>query len=364
MKRIVFGITNLNLGGAERVLVDLANRLSKENFDVTIQTIYSNGVLEKSLNSNVKVGSIETKSYEDLSKLEKIKVSLKMLFFKKAIYKKYIKDKYDIEIAFLEGAITNLFSVNGNAKKIAWVHTDLSMAIQSNIKGKLKRKMNSKIYNKYEKIIFVSKDSLEKFNEVYKIGAKKQVIYNYIDSDNVVQKSNEEIDIIDANEFNFLEVARLVESKAIDRIIDVHSKLISEGYNHKFFIIGDGVLRENLENKIKDKQVEDTFILLGEKENPYPYIKKCDCVCLLSYYEGYGMILEEAKILQKYLLTTDTAAREAVQGYSKKQVVENNETAIYNAMKEIISKSQEIKSNKEEILYDNEYIINEIKQLM
>ena len=75
------------------------------------------------------------------------------------------------------------------------------------------------------------------------------------------------------------------------------------------------------------------------------------------------MILEEAKILQKYLLTTDTAAREAVQGYSRKQVVENNETAIYNAMKEIIGKSQEIKSNKEKVLYDNEYIINEIKKL-
>ena len=99
MKRIVFGITNLNLGGAERVLVDLANRLSKENFDVTIQTIYSNGVLEKSLNSNVKVESIEAGSYEDLSKLEKIKVSLKMLFFKKAIYKKYIKDNNEIVIA-------------------------------------------------------------------------------------------------------------------------------------------------------------------------------------------------------------------------------------------------------------------------
>ena len=148
MKKIIFGITSLTLGGAEKVLVDLANKLS-ENYDITILTIYAKGEFEKKLNSNVKLKTIFDFQFNELSNLKKKITALKILFFKKYYYKKYIKRDYDIEIAFLEGPITRLFSVkNKNTRKIAWIHNDISKVYGKGFKAKLKMAIDKKIDRK------------------------------------------------------------------------------------------------------------------------------------------------------------------------------------------------------------------------
>ncbi len=106
-------------------------------------------------------------------------------------------------------------------------------------------------------------------------------------------------------------------------------------------------------------KVEKTFNLLGKKENPYPYIKNADYFCLLSYFEGYGMVLEEAKILGKSIIITDTAAREAVKGYKNSLILDNNEDAIYEGLKKIIMNGKNTNDKKIEV-YDNKEIIKEI----
>ena len=76
---------------------------------------------------------------------------LKVLLGKRKIYKKFIKEDYDVEIAFLEGPITRLFSVkNKKTRKIAWIHNDISKVYGNGIKSKLKRYIDKKIYCKYE----------------------------------------------------------------------------------------------------------------------------------------------------------------------------------------------------------------------
>ena len=104
---------------------------------------------------------------------------------KSKIYKKEIKGKYDTEIAFLEGPITRIFSVkNNDVKKIAWIHNDISQVFGNNIKAKLKKIIDKKIYSKYQELIFVSKDNLDKFNKMYpSIDIEKKVIHNYIDKE-------------------------------------------------------------------------------------------------------------------------------------------------------------------------------------
>lgn len=365
MKKVIFGITGLTLGGAERVLVDLANELSKK-YDITIFTIYAGGELEKELNDKVKLKSIYDVSYKQLSKIQKLTIPLKLLFRKNKIYKKYIKENYDVEIAFLEGPITRLFSVkNDKVNKIAWIHNDISFVFGDGFKAKLKRKIDNKIYSKYKTLIFVSKENLNNFNKTYpNIKVDKKVIYNYINKDNIIRKANRyEPNEIDVNNKNFLTVARLVSQKGIDRIIEVHSKLIRQGLKHYFYVIGDGSEKEKLEKLIKENNVEETFILLGKKENPYPYIKKIEYFCLFSKFEGYGMVLEEAKILNKNILITNTAAREAVEGYNKAIITENTEDGIYNVMKEKIEEEKQNENHKQEI--DNgEKIIKEIITLI
>ena len=139
IKKILFGITSLTLGGAERVLVDISNKLS-EKYDITIFSIYDNGELKNDLNKNVKFKALYNCRYDELTKLQKMWIPIKILLFSKIIYNKKIKQNYDTEIAFLEGPITRLFSTkNKDVHKIAWIHNDIEKVFGNDLKSKIKK---------------------------------------------------------------------------------------------------------------------------------------------------------------------------------------------------------------------------------
>lgn len=359
MKKIVFGITNLELGGAERVLVDMANRLSEE-YKVTIFTIYGHGELQKNLRDKIKVISLFNKKYSDLSSTEK-KIN-SILFSSKIFlnwaYSKYIKNKFAVEVAFLEGPITSLFANKSSANKIAWVHTNLSKHITNDFR----KKQYEKDYAKYDNIVFVSHDALDGFNEIFDINVNKKVIYNYLDTNNILEKADEfEAKEIDNNVHipRFLMVGRLVKSKGIDRLAMVTRKLLDDGYEHRVYVVGDGEEREHIQSIIDENRLKDYFILLGKKENPYPYIKKADYFVLPSIYEGFGMVLIEAMTLNKSILVTDTGAQEALMGYSNKLVVDNSFEGVYEGMKEFINKQFKLDDNPS-MRYSSEDTIKDI----
>ena len=330
-------------------------------------TIYGNGELEKQLLKKVKLKSLYDKQYLELSKFERKIIPLKVFLNKNKIYKKYIKEDFDVEISFLEGPITRLFSVkNFNTRKIAWIHNDISLVFGKGLKSYLKKTIDKRIYSKYETLVFVSKENLENFNETYKdlSDVRKEVIYNFIDEENILKKAEEMPEIqFNKDNINLVTVSRLVPQKAIDRFIKVHSRILKEGLNHEVYIIGDGPERRKLESLIKENNVEKTFHLLGKKENPYPYIKNADYFCLLSNFEGYGMVLEEAKILHKSIIITDTAAREAVIDYEDSIIIENNEEKIEESLEEILRNG---KKNiiSTEIEYKNSSKIEKIEKLL
>lgn len=363
-KKIVFGITSLGLGGAERVLVDIANRL-KEDYDVTIFTLYGKGEFEKDLDSSIHLQSLYQDSYQFFNKIKKIWISLQLLILGKKIYQDHIQGKYEIEIAFLEGPVTRLFHFsNLQAKKIAWVHNDIEKVFGNGFVSTIKRNYDAKRYDGYEKLIFVSKDNLEKFNKQYpQISKDKmQVIVNYISKETILKKSEERIDFLFNDQvLNVGVIARLTHQKGIERLAKVHARLKKEGYEENIYVIGEGPEKENIEKEIREQKIKDSFFLLGKKENPYPYMKQFDVIVLVSYYEGYGMVLEEAKILNKRILITDTAAREALQNTDLGKIVENSEQGIYEGLKSLIMEKRQVKQNIEEQEYDNEYIIEEIK---
>lgn len=339
IKKIIFGITGLTIGGAERVLVDLANRLCIE-YDITIFTLYSKGELEEQLDKKIKLLHLYTENYNELNGIQRIKTSLDIVLRKNKIYCQYIKNRFDIEIAFLEGPITRVFSISSNENKYAWVHTDISTAFGNGIK-KLVKKISGKIaYKKYKKIVFVSNDSKEKFIKFFDLNLDKYtIIENYIDEKRILDLAASSKDkLFDLKQINFITVARLVEQKGLERFIRIHKRLIENNYKNKVYVIGDGPMKNKLQEQIKKEKLQETFILLGKKTNPYPYIKQADCFCLLSYSEGYGMVVEEAKILDKQIIITNTAAQEAIKGYKKGFVTENNEESIYKSLIEIIKK--------------------------
>ena len=374
MEKIIFGITGLTLGGAERVLVDVANRLVNK-YEITIFTIYANGELEDELDKKIHLKSLYNFSYSSLKEIKKKIIPLKVLIGKRKIFRENIdNEKYKAQIAFLEGAITRIFSVKSKnkTKKIAWIHNDISKVFGKGPKSKIKRIIDRNTYEKYNTLVFVSIDNLDKFNRVYDdmLLPHETVVNNYINSSRILDLSTKEINNEDKTLFKdktlkIVQVSRLVEQKAIDRLIKVHSKLIKEGVKHNIYIIGDGPLKEKLEKQIKENNVSDTFKLLGARENPYTYMKKADVVSLFSKFEGYPMVIEEAKILNKYILATNTATREALINYTKKsQIVENTEEGIEKAIKFAVKHKKQISQLVDNFVYDNEKIIDKITKII
>lgn len=403
MKKIIFGITGLTLGGAERVLVDIANKLVLK-YDVTIFTIYAEGELEKELDQRVHIISLFDFKYNSMGKFKKRIIPIRVLLEKKKIFKKHVESGgYSTQIAFLEGPITRIFSVKDKkSTKIAWIHNDISKVFGKGLKSGLKRLIDRNIYEKFDTLVFVSMDNLDKFNKIYDDMdlPHEKVINNYIDSERILKLAEEKMseedekllkadkvnNVNDANKNNqvdrasnldksdntnfiagptILQVSRLVSQKAIDRLIKVHSKLIKQGYNHRIFVVGDGPLKEKLEKQIQEENVESSFKLLGARENPYPLVKEADFFCLLSNFEGYPMVVEEAKILNKFILATNTATREALIDYaSKSYIVSNNEEGVEEALKFAIKNYKQKNNQNNQYVYENNRIIDKIEKMI
>ena len=360
MKKVVFAITSLQLGGAERVLVDIVNRL-KEKYEITIFTLYGNGEFIKQLDPKIHYISYYEERFEEIKKSKKNILSCKLLFsfFRKSIYKKYIKGKFDVEVAFLEGPVTWILGCKSNVKKIAWIHNDLEKVYGKDFKNKWKHHLNQCAYPNFEKLIFVSRDNKKAFDHRYpSIVVPKKIIYNYIEKSRILKLAEEKIEVPYQKDGKvFCTVCRLAPQKALERLIAVHQKLIHDGYYHRIFEVGDGPLKLKLLNLIQEKKVEETFQLLGKKENPYPFIQKADYFMLASYYEGYPMVLLEAKVLNKKILITDTASREVLEDYDDKIIMKNNEEGIYQGIKKALTMKEK---KKKDSTFSNEEILCDI----
>lgn len=332
MIKILFFIENLSAGGAEKVLQNLVNNMDTEKFDITVQTVWKqdpNGLLNK----NIRYKYI----YPTYSKLNNYKYRLSVLL--KTIYPLHIKDKYDIEVAYLECGATKVISTSTNkkAKKIAWVHCDLFKKI-SNLDS-FKRK-SVKWYNKFHKIVCVSKDVEKSFKSIYGNELDTEVIYNVIDDYSIRMKSDESVDDFSFDEKipTIVSVGRLSTQKRFDRLIEAHKLLLDEGLFNKLLILGEGNERERLEQIIKTSGVQDTVTLLGFKENPYPYIKKADLLACSSDYEGFSSFVAEGLILGKAIATTNCTGMEELLGNSQYGVItEGNAKELSDGIKKLLA---------------------------
>lgn len=312
MKKLLFVIDSLNGGGAEKVLFDIFNNLSYEDYQVDLFLLRNEGVyLEKiKRNKKIKVNIeflIPVRNYISKNKIyKKIRNGLglvKIYFYCKYpfLIRKLKNKNYDIEIAFLEG-YSNMLIANrkNNSKKISWVHIDLE---KHKIMG-ISRKIERKSYKNIDKIICVSEDSKQSIIKLYPENKNKiQVIYNPIDKNNILEKSKEKIEI-NKNKINIITVGRLSYQKGYDILLHSHNKLIKSGLDYNLIFLGEGSERKNMEKYIRENNLESNTKLLGFKENPYPYLKEADIFVSSSRYEGYPLVLCEAVCLEKPIVAT------------------------------------------------------------
>lgn len=307
MKKILFLIYNLDGGGAEKVLLKILEKIDKNKFKIDLFLIKKEGIYLKEFETKFKDITIRT-PYDNLSKnklLNRIQYKLKYKKVRKSlknpeIFKKFIKEKYDTQIAFLEGMSSIYLSKTECENKIAWVHVDLEKHRTMTIDKE------REIYKNYNKIICVSNQAKNSFDKIYpEYSNKSTVIYNPIDKDEIIKKSNEEVEKFrDKNIVTFIAIGRLNEQKGFDILLKAHKLLKDENLENNIVILGEGTERKNLEKYILENDLEKSVKLLGFKKNPYPYLKQSDIYILSSRYEGYSLTVAEALVLNKAIIST------------------------------------------------------------
>ena len=334
MRKILFITNSFGMGGAEKVLLDII-KSQKKKYTIHVLAFKDTGPLKDGMHNNCKVITLFN-SWLHHFVFRKIKIYQKYL-----INKLVRKNKYDVVVGFMEGNATNLVAdIDVNVCKIGWVHNDfrkLDLGITD-------REMYD-TYSTMDKIVCVSNDAKKAFLEKFPmIKADFRIIYNLIDEKTIKLSLKE---TVSNNCFTFLNVGMLRKQKCQDRLIKIAAKLKKEKYNFQIQIIGDGPLKPYFTNLIKNLMVSDNVLLLGMKQNPYPYIKACDCFVLSSSYEGYSIVVKEALFLKKLILTTDVVGpREILEDGRFGLIVDNKEDALFCKMKEIL----DLKSGYPEII--------------
>lgn len=348
MKKVLFLINTLGMGGAEKVLVDTVNSLDHEKYDITVQTLYDDGILLKNLSSNVRYKTLFN-SHRRLVK----KVLRKLMFSlckPRTIYSLLIKEKYDYEIAFLEGWPTRILSqsTNKKAKKIAWVHTDLELYADSYMAYGAEEK-EAEAYSKFDKVVCVSKSVEQAL--IRKYGPLNTcVLYNVVDDQTITQRAKEAVCLPTKIRPCLVAVGRLVPQKGYGRLLRVHEKLVKNGYKHALMIVGDGPLRKEISEYIISHHLDETVFLLGNQENPYKYMVAADLVVCASIVEGFGMVISESVICGVPAISTDVSGcREPEIAPRCDIIMENDENAIYETLCELLSKPERIDQLKKDL---------------
>ena len=303
MKRIAFVINSLGTGGAEKTLATIVNHLDPRCYSVDVIMTFCD--VEQRVDRNR--GNIRTrhiiKSNNKVIKAIGYKILCKLVP-QALLYRIYIRTRYDIEVAFLEGLPTKVVAGGRKkGKKIAWVHTDLSIYKDSDYCFSDNQLL---CYQRFDKIVFPSEQARSGFLSRFNILEDKcLVISNPIDSYEIKAKAAIQYEMEkDEDSFCFVAVGRLVEPKIFDRIIEAAHILKKDALKFRILICGDGPMRTILQNKIDELELSDSIRLIGNMDNPYMVMKAGDAIVISSDVEGYSLVCCEAFVLGKPVLGT------------------------------------------------------------
>ena len=355
-KAIIFGYT-MDMGGAERALLNIINVL-KKHYQIDLVLLKKTGVLINEIPKEVNVKSIRQDNF--FSTFHYIFFRY-VPFIRKRIINNLTKEHYALAIAFMEGrAATWLIDMKQSCKKVAWIHNDVS---KFNIG--ISDKEIKKTYSKLDNIIIVSKHSQKSFCEKYHISKEKtQVIYNLIDEDAILKNANNQQ--ITKNKFTFINVAKMRPQKRHDRLIDAVKILKDKGYDFELWLVGNGELEEQIKAQVKSLKLEDTVKLLGLITNPYPYIKTADYFVMSSDHEGYPLSLLEALLLKTPVITTNVSGAKEILEDDKYGIICDIDTnSLANAMERVLNNEniKYIKENLKNYKGSNKEIIKQLFKL-
>lgn len=331
----------LNGGGAEKVLIEILRHINYKQYNVELLLNYTDGIHFKEVPSNVKIISIYgdyTIKYRILDKLSSVSRWIncfRQFYLKKKLFS-ILDEKYDSIISFMEGdALKNhSYITNKSHNNITWLHTDLPKNHWTLLRTFHNSKEEKSCYEKMNKIVFVSNEIKNTFQDLYKLNRKGIVIYNPINTEEIIKKAD--LSEIKKECFTIISIGRLTQIKRYDRLIKAIQLLKAENYKIKVWILGEGEEEKSLKELSTKLKVDDTIYFKGYKENPYPYIKAADLLVSTSDAESFSLVIAEALCLGKIIISTKTAGALELLENKYGILVEMNEQSLYIALKKIL----------------------------
>ncbi len=335
--RIFINMHYMEVGGAERALLGLLNALDTDRVDVDLFINQHTGEFMQMIPDKVNLLP-EIRSYNAIERpMKQILLEGQLGIFyarlkarsQHAKYSKslpgpeksidcsafqYVADavqpflpslerlgEYDLAISFITPHNIVLSKVKSK-KKIAWIHTDYS-AIHVNVDKELP------IWDGYDYIASISPDCKRSFLKLFPSLERKIIDIENILSPEFVRQQAELFDVSDemtSDGLKLLSVGRYTQAKNYENVPDIARRIVNAGYSDlRWYIIGFGGLESLIRQKIAEAGMENHVILLGKKDNPYPYIKACDIYVQPSRYEGKSVTVREAQILYKPVIVTN-----------------------------------------------------------
>lgn len=372
--KVLFRHRSMEMGGVEKVILSMLNHLDKEKFEMTICLNINQGELRNEFPQHVRKVFIAN-GKEDFSQnsiIKKIQLANRKLKLNKAekqpkIADKLLNEKYNVEIATTYAIYkTVLNSTNKNSKKIAWLHSDLTLTgfdpYREEIFNSLKQ---------FDYIIYGSQQCKKVLDQKYpdvKFPPGK-VVLNAIPIEDLKIKAKAFTPDF-GNIPTFVSVGRLHLRKGYRTLLETHKKLLDDGFNHQIIVIGDGDDFDLLSERIMALGVQNSFKLLGTQINPYPYVKNANYYIMPSESEGWPLIIAETLILQKPIIATNVGGvPEMIEHKKTGYLTEYSQEGLYEGVKEFLTNKklvQEIQENLKDVekQFDNKKIFDAIEEII
>lgn len=327
MKKIFILTNDMNGGGAEKVLLTLLRNIPREDYQLTLGLVYHRGPHLEHIPSYIPVRYL----FGDGAKGTEAQIRMDM----GELYQKIAPPDSDIEIAFLEGNATKILSKSTNplAKKVAWVHIDLNLFhYTASLYNSDTEELSS--YQAFDRLVFVSQGAQAGFETRFgaAMRSRSTVRYNPVDADEVIRMS--QAFSVPKRRLTLCASGRLVPEKGFRRLINTVRHLQLEGFQFDLWILGDGPERGVLSDMASQLPQSSAVSFWGFQNNPYPYMRAADIFVCSSFVEGYSLVIGEALILGRQVISTDCCGtREALQGGKYGILTGNNEESLYQGLR-------------------------------
>lgn len=327
-KKILFVIPDFYIGGTNKSLENLLLLIDSNIYEIRIFSLYENGdsyYKEKVFKPYLIKKSFFYYLFHDHYLFRKFSTLVSLLFrcnasrllHKLEINRIQKKERFDTVIAYQESSATICVSMlRSCSNRIAWVHCELRYWLQDLVKGRKLEEAGD--YSKYDRIICVSESASQSFLSLYpQLSDKVMSIYNSVDDNHIKELADDvkaNVHFSD-NTFNILSVGRFSPTKQFDlipKIVSELKKITSKPFRWYIIASTEECLQDMLD-KIEKYDVSREVILLGAKDNPYPYFKKSDLFVCTSVSESFSYVIAESKVLHVPVLCNDIpVAKEVV----------------------------------------------------